>query len=64
MEMTISKVRKRKAEVSAHLPPKKKAICEKHNNVNLEGLYTADCIDYMAAMPDGCVDLVVTSPPL
>jgi site-specific DNA-methyltransferase (adenine-specific) len=29
----------------------------------IEGLYTADCVDFMASMPDKCVDLVVTSPP-
>jgi len=30
---------------------------------NIEGLYTADCVDYMYSMPSECVDLVVTSPP-
>jgi site-specific DNA-methyltransferase (adenine-specific) len=29
----------------------------------LEGLYTADCVEFMASMPDECVDLVITSPP-
>jgi site-specific DNA-methyltransferase (adenine-specific) len=29
----------------------------------IEGLYTADCVKFMASMPDECVDLVVTSPP-
>jgi site-specific DNA-methyltransferase (adenine-specific) len=29
----------------------------------IEGLYTADCVDFMTSMPTGCVDLVVTSPP-
>lgn len=29
----------------------------------LEGFYTADCVDFMASMPDECIDLVVTSPP-
>jgi hypothetical protein len=30
---------------------------------NLEGLFAADCVDFMEAMPDECVDLAVTSPP-
>jgi site-specific DNA-methyltransferase (adenine-specific) len=30
---------------------------------DIEGLYTADCVKFMATMPDECVDLVVTSPP-
>jgi site-specific DNA-methyltransferase (adenine-specific) len=30
---------------------------------SIEGLYTADCVDFMASMPAECVDLVVTSPP-
>jgi site-specific DNA-methyltransferase (adenine-specific) len=30
---------------------------------NIEGLFTADCVDFMASMPEECVDLVVTSPP-
>jgi len=29
----------------------------------IEGLYTADCVEFMASMPTECVDLVVTSPP-
>jgi site-specific DNA-methyltransferase (adenine-specific) len=29
----------------------------------LEGLHTANCINFMASMPEECVDLVVTSPP-
>jgi site-specific DNA-methyltransferase (adenine-specific) len=29
----------------------------------IEGLYIADCVDFMASMPNECVDLVVTSPP-
>jgi site-specific DNA-methyltransferase (adenine-specific) len=29
----------------------------------LQGLYTADCVEFMASMPGECVDLVVTSPP-
>jgi site-specific DNA-methyltransferase (adenine-specific) len=29
----------------------------------IEGVYTADCVEFMASMPDECVDLVVTSPP-
>ena len=33
------------------------------DRINIEGLYTADCIDFMSSMPDECVDLVVTSPP-
>ena len=27
------------------------------------GLYAADCVSFMKAMPEACVDLVVTSPP-
>jgi site-specific DNA-methyltransferase (adenine-specific) len=30
---------------------------------HIEGLYAANCLDFMASMPDRCVDLVVTSPP-
>jgi site-specific DNA-methyltransferase (adenine-specific) len=30
---------------------------------NLNGLYVADCVDFMNSMPVECVDLVVTSPP-
>jgi len=26
-------------------------------------IVVGDCLDIMAQMPDGCVDLVVTSPP-
>jgi site-specific DNA-methyltransferase (adenine-specific) len=29
----------------------------------LNGLYVADCVEFMNAMPNDCVDLVVTSPP-
>ena len=29
----------------------------------VNGLYVADCIDFMASMPAECVDLVITSPP-
>jgi site-specific DNA-methyltransferase (adenine-specific) len=29
----------------------------------LTGLYVADCVDFMDAMPNDCVDLVITSPP-
>jgi len=29
----------------------------------LEGLYIADCTDFMETMPSECVDLIVTSPP-
>ena len=32
-------------------------------DVNLTGLYTADCVEFMGKMPAKCVDLVVTSPP-
>ena len=28
-----------------------------------EGLFVANCVDFMRDMPEGCVDLVVTSPP-
>ena len=27
-----------------------------------EGLFVANCVDFMRDMPEGCVDLVVTSP--
>jgi len=30
---------------------------------NLNGLYVADCVEFMDAMPNECVDLVITSPP-
>jgi site-specific DNA-methyltransferase (adenine-specific) len=30
---------------------------------NIEGLYTADCVEFMTSMTEECVDLVVTSPP-
>lgn len=29
----------------------------------IQGLYTANCVNFMASMPEKCVDLVVTSPP-
>jgi site-specific DNA-methyltransferase (adenine-specific) len=38
------------------------AVFDMDKNI-IEGLYTADCVDFMASMPAGCVDLVVTSPP-
>jgi site-specific DNA-methyltransferase (adenine-specific) len=38
-------------------------IHEKHYDTHIEGLYTADCVDFMASMPLECVDLLVTSPP-
>jgi site-specific DNA-methyltransferase (adenine-specific) len=31
--------------------------------VKTEGLYTADCEDFMNSKPCECVDLIVTSPP-
>jgi len=34
-----------------------------NNKAKIEGLYTADCINFMNSMPCECVDLVVTSPP-
>lgn len=36
---------------------------EKRFEEKLNGLYVANCIEFMAAMPSDCVDLVVTSPP-
>ena len=39
------------------------AINKKQDSTNLEGLFAADCVDFMEAMPDECVDLAVTSPP-
>ena len=36
---------------------------EINRDIHLQGLYTADCVDFMASMPNECVDLVVTSPP-
>lgn len=35
----------------------------RYNSVELEGLFVADCVEYMKKMPAECVDLVVTSPP-
>ena len=29
----------------------------------IQGLYTANCVNFIASMPEKCVDLVVTSPP-
>lgn len=29
----------------------------------MRGLFVADCVDFMREMPEGCVDLTVTSPP-
>jgi site-specific DNA-methyltransferase (adenine-specific) len=37
---------------------KKKTAAQK-----LTGLYVADCVEFMNAMPNDCVDLVITSPP-
>jgi site-specific DNA-methyltransferase (adenine-specific) len=34
-----------------------------NSSASLEGLYVADCVEYMKKMPKDCVDLVVTSPP-
>jgi site-specific DNA-methyltransferase (adenine-specific) len=62
MEMTKSKVRKRKTD-SLSYSPAQRAVYEKQNSPSLEGLFVADCVNFMAAMPDECVDLVVTSPP-
>jgi site-specific DNA-methyltransferase (adenine-specific) len=41
----------------------KEKICEKPQVSPVEGLYVANCVDFMASMPEECVDLVVTSPP-
>src|SRR5215469_16446028 len=62
MEMTKTKMRKNKIESIARLPTRK-TIYEKQNNSFLEGLFTADCVDFMANMPVECIDLAVTSPP-
>jgi len=50
MEMTQSKARKHKTKSLAYLPAKSAAY-GKQNGVNLEGLFTADCVDFMATMP-------------
>jgi len=62
MGVTKPKTQKHKIKSLANLQLKK-TVYESQNNVNLEGLYTADCVDFMTTMPDKCVDLVVTSPP-
>ncbi len=33
------------------------------NKKQVSGLFVGDCIDFMQVMPQGCVDLTVTSPP-
>jgi len=38
-------------------------ICVEQEDTIVDGLFVANCIDYMATMPNDCVDLVVTSPP-
>jgi site-specific DNA-methyltransferase (adenine-specific) len=53
MELAPKKARKKKKDFLEYLP-------EKHI---LEGLFAADCVEFMASMPVECVDLVVTSPP-
>lgn len=42
-------------KVLAYKPP--------HQPKKLNGLHVADCIKFMNAMPNDCVDLIVTSPP-
>ncbi|MDR0516261.1 MAG: site-specific DNA-methyltransferase, partial [Fibromonadaceae bacterium] len=49
-------------ESAAYLTSQR-AVCEKQNYSGLEGFYVADCVDFMTAMPDECIDLAVTSPP-
>ncbi|GMO57551.1 MAG: hypothetical protein Ta2G_17300 [Termitinemataceae bacterium] len=62
MEMTALKAKKHRVE-SLSVLPVQKPFSEKQHNGYLEGLYTADCVNFMASMPDECVDLVLTSPP-
>jgi site-specific DNA-methyltransferase (adenine-specific) len=38
-------------------------IIQQKSDSSLEGLFVANCIDFMRAMPVECIDLVVTSPP-
>ena len=54
MEMTQSKVRKHKTKSLAYLPTKS-VVYGKQNGSNLEGLFTADCVDFMATMPAGII---------
>jgi site-specific DNA-methyltransferase (adenine-specific) len=62
MGLAQIKARKDKMDSLEYLPAQE-PIYEKHQDTRIEGLYTADCVDFMASMPPECVDLVVTSPP-
>jgi site-specific DNA-methyltransferase (adenine-specific) len=53
---------KNQMEASGGLSVKEK-VYETPQVSPLEGLYVADCADFMASMPEECVDLAVTSPP-
>lgn len=33
------------------------------NELTLDKIVTADCLDYMRTLPDSCIDVVITSPP-
>ncbi|MDR2193544.1 MAG: site-specific DNA-methyltransferase [Treponema sp.] len=62
MEQTHVEAQKREKAQSASLSAPAPDHAQQRRQ-RLEGLYTADCVAFMAAMPDECVDLVVTSPP-
>jgi len=58
MGLARTKAKRPKEQIS-----KKEPIYLIHQETHLEGLYTADCVEFMASMPSNCIDLVVTSPP-
>jgi site-specific DNA-methyltransferase (adenine-specific) len=53
---------KNQMEASGGLSVKEK-VCETPQVSPVEGLYAANCEEFMASMPEECVDLVVTSTP-
>jgi adenine-specific DNA-methyltransferase len=38
-------------------------IARRYSPENIVTLYSGDCLDLLSSMPDGCADLIVTSPP-
>jgi hypothetical protein len=62
MDLIPIKAQGPKMDSSEYLPAQE-PVYEKHHDIPIEELFTANCVNFMAFMPIGCVDLVVTSPP-
>ncbi len=53
----------RKNEALLFHPPAELRIGRTYRPENDVTLYHGDCLDLLKSMPDGCADLIVTSPP-